>query len=56
MYLSDLCTATNAVFLDFVGFPQLYPPKTKTPWNVKGITPDYGCIKLFATLKTFNIK
>ncbi len=31
MYLSGLCSAKNAVFTGFVKFPQLYPPKTKTP-------------------------
>ncbi len=31
MYLSDLCSAKNAQFTGFVGFPQFYPPETKTP-------------------------
>ena len=37
--LSDLCTAKNAVFTGFVRFPQLYPPKTKAPWQNMTISP-----------------
>lgn len=42
MYLSDLCSAKNAVFTGFVRFPQLYPPKTKTPLDDKVIAPNAG--------------
>ena len=42
MYLSDLCSERNAVFTGFVRFPQLYPPKTKTPLDAKVIAPGRG--------------
>lgn len=40
MYLLNLCSAKNAQFTGFVGFPQLYPPETKTPLDAKVITLD----------------
>lgn len=40
MYISDLCSAKNAVFTGFVGFPQLYSPETKTPMDAKNIYPN----------------
>ena len=42
MYLSDLCSTKNAVFTGFLRFPQLYPPKTKTPYGARVIAPGTG--------------
>ncbi len=46
MYLSDLCSGRNTVFSGFVRFPQLYPPKTKTPLDAKIIAPGAGQIPI----------
>ena len=46
MYLSDLCSAKNAVFTGFLRFPQLYPPETKTPCDAKVIAPSTGDIAI----------
>ena len=47
--LSDLCSAMNAVFTGFVGFPQLYPSETKTPPNAKVIAPSLTTTLYFHT-------
>lgn len=35
MYLADLCSAKDTVLTRFLRFPQLNPPRTKTPYTLR---------------------